>query len=120
MFVPKSICKKLSKQEISDFIDDVFFSVLPVTERTEGFIFDAFVSNPSINDNVPFEKIEAPTLILNAIDDPATVIEGARTLSKQISNSKLVEFDSGGHLMINCEQEVKLHIDNFIKDKVNM
>lgn len=120
MFVPKSICKKLSKQEISDLIDDVFFSVLPVTERTEGFIFDAFVSNPSINDNVTFEKIKAPTLILNAKDDPATVIEGARTLSKKIPNSTLVEFDSGGHLMINCEQEAKQQIDNFIKEKIKM
>ncbi|MFX1490224.1 MAG: alpha/beta fold hydrolase, partial [Promethearchaeota archaeon] len=82
MFAPKSVCKKLSKQEIKNLIEDVFISVLPVTERTEGFIFDAFVSNPSINDNVPFEKIKAPTLILNAKDDPSTVIEGARTLSK--------------------------------------
>ncbi|MFX1504017.1 MAG: alpha/beta fold hydrolase [Promethearchaeota archaeon] len=120
MFVPKAVTEQLSKQEISDIIDNIFFSGLPITGRTDGIIFDNYVSNPSINDNVPFEKIKAPTLILNAKDDPATVIEGARTLSEKISNCMLVEFDSGGHLMINCEQEAKQRIDDFIKEKINL
>jgi pimeloyl-ACP methyl ester carboxylesterase len=120
MFVPKELCRKLSNREIKDIIDEVFFSVLPVTERTEGVIFDAFVSNPSINDNLPFEKVKAPTLIMNAKDDPATVIEGARTLAGKIPNCKLIEFETGGHLMINCEKEANQQINIFIKEKVRI
>ncbi|MHA1914225.1 MAG: alpha/beta fold hydrolase [Promethearchaeota archaeon] len=120
IFVPKTICRKLSDREIKDLIEEVFFSVLPVTERIEGFLFDAFVSNPSINDNLPFEKIQAPTLILNAKDDPATVIEGARTLAGKIPNSKLIEFETGGHLMVNCEKEANQQINIFIKEKVRI
>lgn len=116
MFVPKEILKSLSKKERTELLDEVFFSVLPVTKRTKGAIFDAHVSNPSINEEISFEKILALTLKLNAIDDPATVISGARTLSEKIPNSKLVEFDSGGHLLFRQEDNVRQEINKFVNE----
>jgi len=83
MFVPKTVLKNLPKHEIKRIIDGIYFSALPVTKRTEGILFDLFVSNPSINNEIPFDMISSPVLIINAIDDPATLIEGARTLSKK-------------------------------------
>lgn len=114
MFVPKNILKNLSRKEKNKLMDDVFFSVLPVTERTKGALFDTFVSNPSIVD-IPFEKISVPTLILNAIDDPATNISGARLLAEKIPYSKLVEFETGGHLLYSQDKKVKEEIDKFLE-----
>jgi pimeloyl-ACP methyl ester carboxylesterase len=116
MFVPKTILKNLNRQEKNQLMDDVFFSVLPITARTKGALFDTSVSNPSIEKDVPFEKIKSPTLILNAIDDPATKISGARTLAEKVPNSKLVEFETGGHLLYNQDKKVKEEIDRFLKD----
>ncbi len=116
MFVPKTILKELPREEKKSLMDEVFFSVLPVTERSKGCIFDSFISNPSICDNLTYEKIVSPTLILNATDDPATVISGARTLSKKIPNSKLIEFESGGHLLHRQVDKAKGEICRFLKE----
>ena len=83
MFVPKAILENLPKQEIKRIMNGIYFSALPVTKRTEGIVFDLFVSNPSINNEIPFDRIGSPVLIINAVDDPATLIEGARTLAKK-------------------------------------
>jgi len=114
MFVPESVLEDLSKDDKKRIMDEIFFNALPVTKRKKGIIFDMLVSNPSINEEVPFEKIESPTLILHAIDDPSIPVEGARTLERKIKNSKLVTFDTGGHLFIGQEEKIKKEISNFI------
>jgi len=86
-----------------------------VTKRKKGIVFDILVSNPSINDEIPFENIKSPTLIINAIDDPSALIEGAINLERKIKNSKLVKFDTGGHLLLGQEEKTKKTITNFIK-----
>ena len=114
MFVPKTVLKNLPKHEIKRIINEIYFSALPVTKRTEGILFDLFVSNPSINNELPFDGISSPVLVINAIDDPATLIEGARTLSKKIKNNNLLTFDTGGHLLLGHEEEIKNQIRKFI------
>ena len=86
-----------------------------ICKRSKGTIFDMFVSNPSINTDVPFENIKSPTLILNAKDDPATRIEGAITISSEIKTSFLVILESSGHLLLDKEDEVQSYIEDFIK-----
>jgi pimeloyl-ACP methyl ester carboxylesterase len=113
MFVPKNIIKNLSKQKVNQIVEEIYFAALPITKRTKGIIFDLFVSNPSIYDNIAFNQINSPTLIINAIDDPATLIDGARTLSKKIKNSDLVTFETGGHLLLDHEAEIKNKIKKF-------
>ena len=116
MFVPKALLEELPKDEKKMLMDEVFFSVLPITERTKGTIFDTSISNPSINNNLSYEKITAPTLIVNARDDPATAISGARTLAKEIKNSRLIELETGGHLLHGQVDKVKMKIESFIED----
>jgi pimeloyl-ACP methyl ester carboxylesterase len=67
--LPDDIRSTMTKQEKSLIIKDVFMASLPITERTEGVIFDNRVSTPSVND-IPFEQLATPTLILQAEDDP--------------------------------------------------
>ena len=114
MFVPKNVLKNIPKQEINQIIDEIYFSALPITKRTKGILFDLFVSNPSINDEIPFDMIRSPVIIINSIDDPATLIEGARTLARRIKTSNLLTFDEGGHLILGHEKEIKSQIRKFI------
>ena len=114
MFVPKNVIQNLSKQEINQIIDGIYFSALPVTKRTKGILFDLFVSNPSLNDDLSFDGISSPVLIINSIDDPATLIEGARTLASRIKTSNLLTFDTGGHLILGHEKEIRQKVSTFI------
>jgi pimeloyl-ACP methyl ester carboxylesterase len=114
MFVPKAVLGALSNKEISQLIDDLYFSALPVSERYEGIVFDLFVSNPSINDEMFFDRIGCPALIVNAVDDPATLISGARTLAKSIKDSELYTFATGGHLILGHKEEIRQKTSDFI------
>lgn len=113
-FVPESIWKRISKPEKKNLLDNVFLSGLPISNRTKGVLFDTYISNPSINEEIPYENIKLPTLIIHAIDDPSPPIEGARMISGKIPNSELVTYETGGHLLLNHEDEIKKRIRNFI------
>ena len=52
--------------------------------------------------------------MINAIDDPATLVEGAKTLASKIKNSNLLMFNSGGHLILGHEEEIKNQIREFV------
>jgi pimeloyl-ACP methyl ester carboxylesterase len=114
MFLPKGVINNLSKQEMNRIINGIYFSALPITKRTKGILFDLFVSNPSINNELPFDRISSPVLIINSIDDPSTLIEGAKTLASRIRTSSLLTFDTGGHLILGHEQEIKQKVNEFI------
>ena len=72
------------------------------------------IKNPE-NTELPFSNIRTPTLIINAIDDPTTLIEGTRNLARRIQNSQLVTFDTGGHILLGQEEEIKHQISKFIR-----
>ncbi|MCW4040476.1 MAG: alpha/beta hydrolase [Candidatus Bathyarchaeota archaeon] len=119
MFVPQTVLDTLPKSEQNRIIQAIYFSALPVTKRSKGIEFDLFTSNPSINNQVAFNKITSPTLIINAIDDPATRIEGAQTLSRNIPRSSLVTYKTGGHILLGQEDNVKQEIRDFIKSNTS-
>jgi pimeloyl-ACP methyl ester carboxylesterase len=116
MFIPENIQKNLSKQETKQIIDGLYFSALPITKRTKGILFDLLVSNPSINTKLYFDRISSPVLIINSIDDPATLIEGAKKLSDLIKTSKLLTFETGGHLILGHWEEIRQNISQFISN----
>jgi pimeloyl-ACP methyl ester carboxylesterase len=114
MFVPESIWKTLSPSERKKVLDDVYLSALPISMRTKGVLFDTYVSNTSIDDGIPYEQLASPALIIHAVDDPAPPIEGARLISKRIPRCELVAFETGGHLILKHEDEIKRTISRFI------
>jgi pimeloyl-ACP methyl ester carboxylesterase len=114
MFVPQAVLDTLSESELNRIVQSIYFSALPVTKRWKGIEFDLFTSNPSINNQIAFDKITSPTLIINTMDDPATRIEGAQTLSRNIPHSSLVTFETGGHLLLGQEDKIKQEIRTFI------
>ncbi len=69
--------------EAAAFVDDMANSIFPVAPRAEGATFDAFVSNPDVND-YPLEQIAVPTLVVHAQDDPLTSYDAAVRAAKRI------------------------------------
>ena len=111
LLLPKEIRSTLTEQERTFILDNVFMAVLPMTERTEGVIFDNEVSTPSVNE-IPIERIKSPTLILQAEDDPREK-EGGSNMAKRITDSKFVGA-TGGHFLLRQKNKVQTEIAEFI------
>ena len=110
--LPDDIRSTLTEQEKSLIIKDVFMASLPITERTEGVIFDNGVSTPSVND-IPFEQIATPTLILQAEDDPREK-EAGHAMAERIPENEFVGL-TGGHFLLRQDERVRAEIASFIE-----
>lgn len=110
--LPDEIRSTMTAQEKSLIIKDVFMASLPITERTDGVIFDNRVSTPSVND-IPFEQITSPTLILQAEDDPRER-EAGHVMAERIPENDFVGM-TGGHLLLRQDERVRTEIAEFIE-----
>jgi pimeloyl-ACP methyl ester carboxylesterase len=114
MFIPKEVFASLSKAEQEKLISDIYLSALPISARTKGILFDMYVSNLSIDETFPFEEISVPVLVVHAKDDPAPPYSGAVLISERIPGCRLVSVETGGHLLIGHEEEIRAAIRKFI------
>lgn len=119
MFVSAALKKQLTKQQY-DHVKDVFRSSLPINLRTKGILNDGYVSNPDINAGYPFHEIRVPTLIIHAMDDPVAKFRGAQELAQQIPKSTFMPFETGGHLTLGHEDEIKKVIADFISTNADI
>jgi pimeloyl-ACP methyl ester carboxylesterase len=103
--------------ELKDEVEAALSGVLPVSPRAGGVVFDTYVSNPEIN-NYPLAKVQAPTLVISAVDDPEALHENARTLANQIPGARLLVVPDGGHLLLGHTEEVKAEIFQFLQQNV--
>jgi pimeloyl-ACP methyl ester carboxylesterase len=97
------------------FVDEMAESIFPMAPRTAGGMFDAFVSNPDVND-YPLESITVPTLLVHAQDDPLTSCDAAERATKRIPRARLVVVPTGGHLMIGQADLVGPAISAFLAE----
>ena len=99
------------------FVDRMAESIFPVAPRAAGGAFDAFVSNPDVND-YPLETITVPTLLVHAQDDPLTSYDAARQAANRIPGARLVAVPSGGHLLLGQDDVVGPAISAFLAEPV--
>ena len=95
------------------FVTDLVESLFPVAPRAAGIAFDAFVSNPDVNDH-PLEDIGVPTLLIHAQDDPLASYDAAEQAADRIPGAVLLRLESGGHLTLGKTAEVRAAIDAFL------
>ena len=93
---------------VSEFIDGLF----PIASKVRGIDFDAFLSNPDVND-YPLEQLTVPTLLIHARDDPLVHYEAAVEAAGRIPDSTLVTLDSGGHLGLGQAARIRREVDSF-------
>jgi pimeloyl-ACP methyl ester carboxylesterase len=97
-------------------VAEVMVTILPVKTRSEGAVFDMFVSNADINTGYPLEEITAPVLIVSAVDDPLTLYVNAKAMAERIPGAKLVTIEDGGHMMLGQEERVRSEITAFLEE----
>lgn len=102
--------------EFEDEVGEVMKTILPVNPRSDGALFDMYVSNLDINTGYPLEKIRVPVLIVNAVDDPLTLYKNARAAADTIPGAKLVTIENGGHMMLGHEEKIRSAIVSFLSE----
>ena len=88
----------------------------PVKPRSDGALFDMYVSNLDVNTGYPLEEIRVPVLIVNAVDDPLALYGNAQSAAGQIHGAKLVTIEDGGHMMLGHEERIRSEIAAFLDE----
>lgn len=115
--VPDSLALTPKMQTESD---RVLAITLPVSGRIDGMLSDFSLSpeefqNETADDaEYPLGQIEAPVLILNALDDPLAKPQNVRGLAEKFPHSRLVVFPDGGHLLLGRSEAIRSEIGHFL------
>lgn len=83
-------------------------NILPVSARAQGLQADSQLAN--IKTRYPLELIHAPTLVISARDDGYGTFDGAQYTASQIKGARFVGYDTGGHLLVGHNEEVRSEI----------
>ena len=97
-------------------VAEVMKTILPVNPRSDGALFDMYISNPDVNTGYPLEEIAVPVLIVNAMDDPLTLYQNAQSAAERIPDAKLVTIEDGGHMMLGHEERIRSEIAAFLDE----
>lgn len=107
---------KKATDEDRKVIDELFQTILPISNRNQGIINDIRVTNLDMMKNYEqymIEKISVPVLILHAKDDPMASYENMVMMKNRLKNVKMITFEKGGHLIFGSGKEVRNAIINF-------
>jgi pimeloyl-ACP methyl ester carboxylesterase len=108
MGVPKGF--ELTPEYEAD-VTEVMKTILPVSPRSDGAVFDMFVSNADINAGYPvgypLEEIAVPVLIVSAVDDPLTLYANASAMADALPGAELFTIESGGHMLLGHRERVR-------------
>lgn len=85
-------------------------SIQPLSQRFPGINLD---SAPNLHE-LPLNRLRAPTLIVSARDDLFNTLPAAEFAASKIPNAKLVVFETGGHLLVRHEEEVRAEVRAFL------
>ena len=93
------------------------YGMLPVEKRKAGVVLDASITNPDMASNYDsyiIENLQIPTLILHAKDDKLASYADVEKALYRFPNCTHISFETGGHLMVGHEEEVKKAVMEFI------
>ena len=88
---------------------EAVYTMLPVTERREGLVNDAKITNPDMArnpDDYPIENLQAPVLVFHAKNDK---MAGYRQMAQAVfrfPDNTFVTFETGGHFLYGNSEEI--------------
>jgi pimeloyl-ACP methyl ester carboxylesterase len=82
----------------------------PLSLRVSGLNID---SNPKLGP-LPLENVRVPTLIVSTRDDLFNTLPAAEYAARGIPHARLIVYDTGGHLMVGRQQQVRRAIRDFL------
>lgn len=95
-------------------------SALPVSRRMDGIVFETYTIEAEYLDSVtdlspyPLDKIQTPTLVINALDDPLSIPANVRFMAGKMPNARLFVLPEGGHFLFGHEGEARAEIARFL------
>lgn len=122
---PAFLCNDFAMFLISPLFEPIMgmesstiYSMLPVSDRKAGIILDASVTNLDMAknfDNYSIESLQVPTLVFHAKDDKLANYEDTINAINRFPSCTFIPFETGGHLMVGHEKEIKEAVFNFTK-----
>jgi pimeloyl-ACP methyl ester carboxylesterase len=112
--IPQEVYKGLNPEE-KELAQEMLDVMHPMNPRRRGTIH-TFEIIPL--DSVSMSKISAPTLILHARDDKLVNYKHAEFAHRNIKQSKLICFETGGHGLLTQFKEVREHVRKFLSKNV--
>lgn len=99
-----------SRQAEQNRVMQIVRSIKPLSRRFPGINVD---SNPDPC-QPQLKDIAVPTLVISARDDLFNTLPAAEFAASTIPDAKLVVYDTGGHLLVGHEQEVREVVGDFL------
>jgi 2-hydroxy-6-oxonona-2,4-dienedioate hydrolase len=93
-------------------LDEVVESILPTAARRLGVVNEGRTQQPG--SEYPLDQIIAPTLLISAADDLYQTLPVARHAATRIRHAALIEFATGGHLLLGHRDEVSSEVMTFL------
>ena len=109
--VPRALAAELEPADRA-VLDRTIAQMLPISRRRHGIAYDA--ATQSTSPVFPLEQISAPTLLITAKDDGYRTQRPARRAASVIPNATLIEYETGGHLLLGHTEEVASAIAAFL------
>jgi 2-hydroxy-6-oxonona-2,4-dienedioate hydrolase len=110
--VPASLVPSLAPEDRAE-LNAAIKSILPVSPRRLGVLNEGNTQGTQIQ--YPLEKVTTPTLFISAADDLYKTLPVAQHAAGIILNAKLLEFPTGGHLLLGRGQEIWPAVAEFLK-----
>jgi pimeloyl-ACP methyl ester carboxylesterase len=110
MGAPKGYRPTTEEAQVLQGLRELLFTLKP---RCNGAVFDGFVSNPAA-DRFPLEQLKVPTLVISAKDDPLAPYRFAAAAAARIPGARFVAIDSGGHLFLGHDADVRKQVSRFV------
>lgn len=97
-------------QDERDAVMGMVRSIEPLSRRFPGINID---STPALH-RLPLESLDARTLVISARDDLFNTLPAATFAAGLIPGAKLVVFETGGHLMVGHQGEIRALVRGFL------
>ena len=110
--VPSSLVPLLRTEDKAR-LDEAVRMILPASSRRLGMLNDGNTQGSARQ--YPLERIGAPTLLISATDDLYRTLPNARLAARLIPHAKLIEFSTGGHLLLGHANEVWREVAGFVE-----
>jgi len=94
------------------------YTMLPISERRNGIINDATITNPDMAKNYDdyiIENISVPTLIFQAKNDKLSNFKQMEKCVHRFPDHKFVAFDKGGHMLVGCSKVIGEELKAFFE-----
>jgi pimeloyl-ACP methyl ester carboxylesterase len=109
--IPQDLYDELNPED-KQYADDMLDFMHPMSPRRPGNIHEATIRPLS---GEAMSKITVPTIVFHAKDDLLVTYNHAEFVHRNIKNSELVSFDSGGHALVAELSNIPARIEDFLK-----